>query len=253
MNRVYTEKVHIDYMSLKNFYQKRAVDKISIDIDAPVVLCGDKDKSKIEAWTNFEIENRLPLLHLDEKSNVLEVGCGTGRISKYITSVVNTYVGVDYVKEFIDLVNTRDDIRKKDSTYFIHSSIQELMNEPAKIPLECKFNRFVISGGVFMYINDNDVKQVFCKLLEHLDNNCIIYLSEPIALEGRLTLDKFFSEDLQTEYSAIYRTEEEYNQLFSIFYKNGFELKLSEEFFLEDLKTQKETKQWMFILKRSMK
>lgn len=252
MKRVYSEHVHIDPESLKDFYKKRAVEKVSIDIDAPVVLVGDKDKTKIEAWTNFEVEHRFPLLCLDSDSVVLEVGCGTGRITKFITPIAATYVGVDYVQEFIDIIQMRVDIEKKDTTFFIHSSIQDLTNETVKFPTNKKFNRFVISGGVFMYINDDDVKQVLNDLVDRLDEECIIYLSEPIALEGRLTLNKFYSEDLENEYSAIYRTEKEYHDIFEILYRNGFELSVSEEFFYDDIKAQKETKQWMFILKRSL-
>ncbi|MCM3238358.1 class I SAM-dependent methyltransferase [Heyndrickxia oleronia] len=253
MKRIYTEHVNIDHESLKDFYRKRALEKISIDIDAPVVLCGDKDKRKIEEWTNFEVENRFPLLCLDSNSVVLEVGCGTGRISKYITSMVDTYVGVDYIKEFIDLIALREDIVKKESTYFVHSSIQDLANETVKIPTQKKFNRFVISGGVLMYINDDEVKQVFKKLIKKFDDDCVIYLSEPIALQERLTLNKFYSGDLEDEYSAIYRTEKEYNIIFEALYNAGFELKVSEEFFYDDIKHQKETKQWLFILQRNKK
>lgn len=253
MKRIYSDNVKIDHESLRNFYRKRAVDKINIDIDAPVVLCGDNDKSKIEAWTSFEIEHRFPLLSIDNNSVVLEVGCGTGRISKYITSIVDTYVGIDYVNEFIDLIKLRDDIVKTEKTHFIHSSIQDCMNGKIELPTKRKFNRFVISGGVFMYINDDEVKQVLSQLVEKLDDECIVYLSEPIALDERLTLDRFFSDDLKDEYSAIYRTEEEYNRLFEVLYKEGFELKVNEEFFYDDIKTQKETKQWIFVLQRTKK
>ncbi|MCG7408759.1 class I SAM-dependent methyltransferase [Paenibacillus sp. ACRRX] len=253
MNRIYNEHVDIDHESLQDFYRKRAVEKVSIDVDAPVVLCGDKDKSKIEIWTSFEIEHRLPLLCLDSNSRVLEVGCGTGRISKYITSVADTYVGVDYVEEFIELIQSREDIEKKDTTYFIHSSIQELMNNEDDFPIEEKFNRFIISGGVLMYINDDEVKTALNSLVGRFDEECIIYLSEPIALKERLTLNKFYSENLESEYSAIYRTEKQYNDIFEVLYKEGFELKVSEEFFYDDIKAQNETKQWIFILQKSKK
>ncbi|WP_028593780.1 class I SAM-dependent methyltransferase [Paenibacillus assamensis] len=253
MERIYKEHVHIDPESLKDFYKKRAVDKISIDIDAPVVLCGDKDKSKIEAWTNFELEHRFPLLELDENSVVLEAGCGTGRISKYITPIADTFVGLDYIKEFINIIQLREDIEKKDTTYFVHSSIQEFVDETVSFPIKKKFNRFVISGGVLMYINDDDAKEVMSKLVERFDDECLIYLSEPIALDGRLTLNKFYSEDLENEYSAIYRTKAEYQDMFEVWYNAGFELKTNEEFFYEDIKAQKETKQWMFVLQRKKK
>ncbi|MEW4285744.1 class I SAM-dependent methyltransferase [Priestia koreensis] len=250
MERVYAENIQIDEQSLKEFYRQRAVDKISINVDAPVVLCSDRDESKIEEWTSFEIEHRFPDLKLNSSNVVLEVGCGTGRISKYITGIVDTFVGIDYVEEFIDLIRSRNDIKKKKTTYFIHSSVQSLARREITIPTIKKFDRFVISGGVLMYINDAEVKELFNELITRLDDRCIIYLSEPIALKERLTLNKFYSEDLASEYSAIYRTEKEYQDLFSVFYKVGFKATKNEEFFYEDIKSQKETKQWMFVLER---
>lgn len=253
MKRIYKELYHIDDESLKEFYKKRAVEKSSIDVDAPVILSGDIDKSKIGEWTSFELEHRFPILCIDNNSVVLEVGCGTGRISKYITSVADTYIGVDYVKEFIDIIQAREDIEKKETTYFIHASIQEFTNGTVKFPTEKKINRFIISGGVLMYINDDEVKEVLNKIIERLDEECVIYLSEPVALEERLTLNKFYSENLESEYSAIYRTEKEYHEFFEVLYNEGFRLNVSEEFFYEDIKAQKETRQWMFVLRRDKK
>lgn len=251
MSRVYNDHVVIDYHSLHEFYKTRALDKISIDVDAPVVLVGDKDKAKIDEWTSFEVENRLPLLSLDQNSVVLEAGCGTGRITKYITPTAKAYLGIDYVKELIEIIDKRNDIEKKDMTFFIHSSMQELANGNVEMPFELKFNRFIISGGVLMYMNDEDIKHVLLDINNRLEHESIIYISEPIALKERLTLNNFYSETLKSNYSAIYRTEKDYLDIFDIFIVNGFELKLSEEFFFQDIKAQKETKQWIFILKRS--
>lgn len=241
----------IDDESLKQFYRKRAKEKSSINIDAPVVLVGDQDIDKIEEWTRFEVEFRLPLLQLDQTCRVLEIGCGTGRISKFITPHSDVYVGVDYVEEFIKLIETRKDIIRNKSTYFKHASIMQLINEEVSLPNKGTFNRIIISGGVLMYINDDEVGQLLSKINDWVSDECIIYFSEPIALKQRLTLNKFYSNDLKSEYSAIYRTEDEYKKLFGILYNKGFKLSLSEEFFYEDLKTQKETKQWMFILKNA--
>lgn len=250
MNRIYADNVNIDELSIKTFYTRRAKEKLEIDVDAPVVLCGDKDKSKIEKWTNFEVKNRLPILKLDENSNVLEVGCGTGRISKFIIPCINKYVGIDYVKEFIDIIQERTDINKKENTYFLNASLQDLTKDFSEIPIKDKFNRLVISGGVFMYVNDKDLQESIAKIIEVLDDNSIVYISEPVAIKERLTLNKFYLDDLNSEYSAIYRTLDEYNFLFDGFLKNGFKLKISEEFFYEDIKLQKETKQWLFVLEK---
>lgn len=250
MKRVYKNKISIDETSIKNFYESRAIEKVDIDIDAPVVLCGDKKKDKIYEWTKFEVENRLKLLNLDQDSRVLELGCGTGSISKFIVNKVKEYIGVDYVKEFIDIINAREDIDTGEKIHFLNLSFDDIIKNPNILPTENKFNRFIISGGVFMYINDEILEYGLNRLVNLLDEECIVYISEPISINERLTLDKFYSENLECEYSAIYRTCNEYDKLFEAFYKENFKLKLNEEFFYNDIKLQKETKQWMFLLER---
>lgn len=250
MNRVYKNNIKIDQLSIKDFYKKRAFEKKSIDIDAPVVLCGDKDKRKIKQWTSFETENRLPLLKLNSDSVVLELGCGTGRISKFITPYVKEYVGIDYVSEFIEIIKNRKDININENIHFLNASFQDITKFKKLLPNKNKFNKIIISGGVFMYINDNELKECLNGILDIIDEKCTMYISEPIAIDERLTLNKFYSDSLESEYSAIYRTFEQYNKIFDDIYKRGFKLSLSEEFFYDDIKLQKETKQWIFILEK---
>ena len=101
-----------------------------------------------------------------------------------------------------------------------------------------------------MYTNDKELKEDMKKLVGLFDENCIVYISEPIAIKERLTLNKFYSDNLESEYSAIYRTLDEYNEILEPLYKSGFKLKVNEEFFYDDIKLQKETRQWIFVLER---
>lgn len=251
MKRIYEDKINIDLNSIKEFYKNRAITKVNIDIDSPVVLCGDKNKDNIKEWTDFEVKNRLDLLQLTKNEDVLEVGCGTGRISKYIIEKSRSYIGIDCVSELIEIAKKRKDILKNKEVKFIEISFEDIFDNYKKIsPENKKFNRFVISGGVLMYMNDDEVSFCLNRLNELLDDKCIIYISEPIAMKKRLTLNKFYSGDLDAEYSAIYRTEEEYMMFFENFYRNNFKLEVNEEFFFNDIKLQKETKQWLFVLSR---
>lgn len=248
MNRVYGDKININMDNIKEFYKKRATEKITVHIDSPVVLCGDTDNKKIDEWTRFEIENRINLLEIDNDSNILELGCGTGRISKFIIDLIpKSYTGIDYVQELVDIAKNRLDIKKSENINFLSTSFKDFF----KSNRNRKFNRFFISGGVLMYINDCEAKECIKKLADIMDENSVIYISEPISTEKRLTLNEFYSENLKSNYSALYRTENEYINLFKPLIKKGFSLNINEEFFYEDIKRQKETKQWLFVLKNS--
>jgi len=74
-----------------------------------------------------------------------------------------------------------------------------------------KFDLSLITG-VAMYINDDELSKVLTTL-NNLTTD-IIYIQESVSLaQGRLTLNKFYSNDLKCNYSAIYRTIPEYAKM----------------------------------------
>lgn len=248
--RITSTVTDINMKDVHDLYADRAVHKSDIDVDAPVVLCSDTDPEHIKHWNTYECEKMLPLLKLDDTANVLELGFGTGRIARYIIPTANSYVGIDYVSEFVESVKRREDIISLNKEpVFLYGSFEDLVSGKLKLPRR-KFNRFVISGGVLMYINDESVKDCIRRLVDLLDDKCIIYISEPIAIKERLTLNQFYSDSMNTNYSAIYRTDEEYQIIFSPFYESGFKNTFNREFFEEDIKGQKETRQWMYVFER---
>lgn len=247
--RIYGEPVNIVQEQVKELYANRVETRGQLHVDAPTILSGDTDVKNIELWTQEEMERWFPKFRLDNNCVVFEIGFGTGRMTKYITSQASQYVGIDYVEKFKKVVLNREDIIKTKNTEFYTISLEDFLSREQK-QYKGKFNRVFLSGGVFMYINDNELQRSIQLLLNILQDNCVVYISEPIAIEERLTLDAFYSDTIKDTYSAIYRTEEEYMELFKPFMDAGFSLKQSQEFFENDIKHMKETKQWIFILER---
>ena len=248
--RIYGGNVEIDGSQVKKLYNGRSEKNGNRPVDAPTVLCSDTDIDHIEAWTREELERWFPAFRLDGGSVVLEIGFGTGRMSKDITPVAAEYVGIDYAENFYDTFQKREDILKKENTLLLNMSLEQFTEEYRE-RFRGKFYRVFLSGGVFMYINDRAAKKCVEQLVGMLQKSCIIYISEPVALERRLTLNAFYSEAIQDHYSAIYRTVGEYTDLFSPFLDKGFALKTCGEFFENDFKKMKETKQWIFLMERT--
>lgn len=245
--RAYGKPQEIEPEEVKKLYAERASKSKTKHVDSPVVLSGDVDVKNIDSWTEWELKKWFPMLQLDENSIVFELGFGTGRMTKYILPEIRQYVGVDYVKEFVDIVQNRTDIEKKEHALFLHEDFHEFLQKYDTMQLPA-FTHFFVSGGVFMYMNDDIVRACIEEMVKMLDKKSIVYISEPIAIEERLTLNSFYSEQIEHNYSAIYRTEEEYKHLFEPLFRRGYTLKVSELFFEEDIKKQKETQQWIFIL-----
>ena len=102
-----------------------------------------------------------------------------------------------------------------------------------------------------MYINDSEIEQCYKGLLRLLDEHCVVFLNETVAVEKRLTLNEHPSEALKTTYDVIYRTVKEYNEYYNIFIDKGFSIKKQE--FLPHLNNEtgySETERWYTILKR---
>lgn len=73
-----------------------------------------------------------------------------------------------------------------------------------------------------MYINDAELEQAFKLIPELMSDHAVILLQESMGLNQRLTLDRISSDALQTAYSAICRTNEEYFKLCEPLFEAGF-------------------------------
>ena len=103
-----------------------------------------------------------------------------------------------------------------------------------------------------MYLNDVDLEKMLLDLNEILEENSIIIIREPIALNDRLTLKDEFSNELVDNYNAIYRSKDELIKVFNeTLCKNGFKI-IEDDFLFKDtnLNNRKETSQYYFILKK---
>ncbi len=96
-----------------------------------------------------------------------------------------------------------------------------------------------------MYINDEDIKIVFEELNRVGAADKKLFIMEPVShMESRLTLKDFYSEGLEADYNAIYRTEDEYMELFKgLDYNKVF----SDDIF-KDLSDHSETHYMFFVI-----
>lgn len=177
--RVYTDKINIDNNSTKEFWQKRANNINNLQ----TVLLGS-DNTGSEQNIRNENEKRIveKIIEKIQNPGILDIGCGIGRWAENLQNKFEYYVGVDFSEGFINYA------------------------------LTSRFN-LIICTGVLMYINDENISNIF-KAFRQVSPE-YLYIQESISLmEGRLTLNKFESKDLKTDYSAIYRTKQEYEEYF---------------------------------------
>lgn len=201
--RVYTDKIEIDNNSTKEFWENRANNINNLQ----TVLLGS-DKTGIEQNTRNEHEKLIveSVVKQIQNPRILDIGCGIGRWAENLINQFDSYTGVDFSEGFINFASEK--FANYSNIKFYNNSILNLDKEI----LNSKFN-FIICTGVLMYINDSnifDILKAFRRVTPEY-----VYIQESISLmDARLTLNKFESKDLQTNYNAIYRTKQEYEEYF---------------------------------------
>ena len=205
--RIYADKIEIDNNSTKEFWENRANNINNLQ----TVLLGS-DKTGIEQNTRNEHEKLIveSVVKQIQNPKILDIGCGIGRWAENLINQFDSYTGVDFSEGFIDYASKK--FSDNENIKFYNNSILNLDKEI----LDSNFN-FIICTGVLMYVNDTNLSKFF-KTLKKMTNTCNIqniYIQESISImDNRLTLNQFESKDLKTNYNAIYRTKQEYEEYF---------------------------------------
>lgn len=241
--RIYTEKVEISAEDTRSFYDSRAKAMEHMANPYMAVLLGDQNPDHAVKWNQFERDFILPQLHVGPETSVLDVGCGIGRWAEQMAPLCRAYVGTDFSPEMVKTAARRLENPK---CQFLNLSFQEAVRHP----FDRKFNCLVICG-VCMYINDAELQKCFEGLAALLDEHCVMYLTETVAVETRLTLDNQPSAALKADYSVIYRTPDEYKGYYRLLEAAGFQV--VKQGYLPHLNNEKgfeETDRWYTILER---
>ena len=184
----------------------------------------------------------MPRLKLDQEKNVLDIGCGIGRWAETVIPICGNYLGVDFSGEMVKAASKRFD-----------NMINATFRQGAFLDIfkmdDVKRNKFdaVIIAGVSMYINDQVLAQCYGELSTILNKGAIVYIEESIGVEKRLTLNNIWSENLNSDYHAIYRTREEYKKILTPLLKQT--KVLADDYFnVLDKKELSETSHWYTLL-----
>lgn len=246
-DRVKDEVISIDYNSTSSFFERRA-HKYNEENPYSVTMYQDNNPDLVIARNNKELEKLLPELRLDSSSRILDLACGIGRWSDSINGLIEEYCGIDFSPGLIDIAKSRC---QKDNRFFFTGQISDFTGVLKQNNHIRTYNRFLLIG-MMMYINDSDITRVLNQIIDISDPHSIICIREPIGINNRLTLNEFYSDELKSNYSAIYRTRNElFDMLSDTLIKNGFFIRDENYLFKEDqLNNRKETAQYYIILER---
>lgn len=232
--RVYADVREIDYPSVHAFFETRAgvnAGSLAATMYQPEELAARRDKAEKAAI--------LPLLAARAEDVVVDAGCGNGRWAAALAPAVARYVGFDFSQGLIEAARAR-----VPGAEFHRMTAQQFA--ASGLPGDPPFSIAILSG-IFTYLNEADA----AALLVRVATADCIYVREPIARRVRLTLDRFWSDELGAAYSAVYRTADEYRALFGqVLAPAGFTIRHEGSPIGADLENRVETVQHFFVLRR---
>lgn len=222
-NRIYGEKITVSQEEVKAFWRKRA--SLYEEKGISAVICGDQNTERANRENEFDREHIIPQLGLTRTSRVIDMGCGVGRLTKMLLPQCGHYCGVDYSEEMLQVTDqVCKQLRYSDSqagTYSLHHLSFLEAAEKGPEHFGGHFDAFVMMS-ICMYINDAELEKAFKLVPLLMKDRAVILLQESMGLGQRLTLDRISSDALQTSYSAIYRTRDEYFKLYEPLFQAGF-------------------------------
>ena len=237
--RIYGDIVEISSDSVLEFYEKKSAKN-----PLNAVFLNDKLPVLGHNLRN-EKEKEILLSFLDKKKyKILELGCALGRwVDNLGFEYIEKYDGIDFCKNFID--QAKEKFKEFSNINFYLMSIFDLdynfLNE--------KYDLIIVSNCL-MYVNDKEIKKIFKTLDKFLDVNGKIYFQDSISvIDERLTLKNFYSDEMKTNYSAIYRTQKEYIELVESEFKN-LKLQKSGLILTKEMGARKETNSAYFCWSR---
>lgn len=236
MSRIYGNIEEIDSEKIKKFFNNRA----KKDEEALLVKTEFSDKENVEKRQKEESELLLNKIDFENKK-ILEIGCGIGRWAEVFHDKCDSYLGIDYSEDLIEIAKENYNY---DNCHFQVLSASQL--DTADLLVNAPFD-IVIITGVLIYFNDDTIKKMIKDLNSLCASNKTIYIRETLSfLETRLTLKDFFSENLEADYNAIYRTDDEFLDFIKGIYGN---ITIETDEIFDELKNFTETGYKYFLIK----
>jgi SAM-dependent methyltransferase len=226
------------YSDVKAFFNNRSKDSGD--------LCSTMLQKDFNIAMRRDLIEKDMLLGLEAgkgATNILDLGCGNGRLAELFNDI-NNYVGVDFSEALISQATAKN---LGVQYHFYMGSVAEL---PKILEIYNFRYDFIIISGLLIYLNDEDVETLILEILKLSSPKCRIYLREPVSvLDEKLSLIDHYSKELNTSYNAIYRTEKELLSFLHPLCLRGFKLIKSDWMYKDpSLNNRKETMQKYFYL-----
>lgn len=164
------------------------------------------ETNALESKKKFEVEkNRVSeVVNFSESALLVDLGGGIGLWSQYFSPKVGSVIMVENQKEFCNIARAQ----------IIEDNITIVESDVIDFSMPENSCDYIFISGVTIYLDDS----AFVKLLEnvskYLKPDGLFIHRDAYGTSGRFILNEKYSEKLESDYSAVYRTRKEYDEIF---------------------------------------
>lgn len=206
-----------------NFWNKYSKKNLSLNSLMNLETNEEESKNKFEIEKK-KISNVVPL----SSSKVLvDLGGGVGLWSQYFSSRTKKVILVENQKEFCDIARRN---LKEDNITIIQSDVVDYDMEEDNCD-------YVFISGVTIYLDDTSFEQMMKKVIKYLKKGGLFIHRDAYGTKDRFLLSQKYSAKLESEYSAVYRTRDEYDNIMCEIF--GFKKIYDEDMYKMDKKLNK--------------
>lgn len=196
----------IDPAKVKQFWDRRGAKLGSVPMESIANL---EEKPELLALkTQLEQQCILPLLPLSPEAEVLDLGAGVGQWTFRFAPRVRRVVAVEYAGSLAAIGRAEAAKRGVANVEFVVAPAETYQSaDPFDV---------VFISGLFVYLTDQQAERLMANVRSLVKPGGIIILRDGTSILGRRhQIVNRFSDILQAYYSAVYRTGDEYRNIFA--------------------------------------
>jgi cyclopropane fatty-acyl-phospholipid synthase-like methyltransferase len=208
----------LNLQTIKAFWDKRA--KQYEKKKSYSITNLEEDEQLQQLKVELEQEHIFKLLKIKTNMSILDLGAGIGAWSMLFASKCKEVVAVEYSAKMIEIAKQ---IAKRESINNIEFVCQDVLDY-------CTTQKFdvIFISGLLIYIPDSEIPRLLQNMSDYSKKGTYLLVRDSTGIEGRYEIVNKYSEALKVDYSALYRTRDEYIEMFR---KIGFELVVDEDMF----------------------
>lgn len=247
MARIINEHIDIDSKKTHDFFDNRINKKLFHRYN--LVNFQDNHPELALQRDVFEKAKITPMLNITPSSRILDIGCGVGRWGDELVPCLDNgvYVGLDFSENIIEVARKSAPVDDSHRKYYV-GAFQNLADVLGHECIDPGFD-VVIINGVLMYINDSDITCCMNNVVKARKENSVLYIKESVGVNSRYTLKDIYSEELSSDYNAIYRCVTEYQSIFDDYFGCDNMVTCGEIFTEGKLHNRSETTSYYWIYK----